>query len=114
MDGKTVDENLLNSITGYFMTYLLTFFASFILLSAVSGDVIDGVLTNFSAVTTCLNNVGPGLGSLIGPAGNFSTFNTVSKLILILDMLLGRLEIFPILILFTPIAWKKMKTEKTN
>lgn len=114
MDGKTVDENLLSSITGYFITYMLVFLGSFLLLSAVSGDVIDGVLTNFSAVTTCLNNVGPGLGPLIGPAGNFSTFNTASKIILILDMLLGRLEIFPILILFTPIAWKKMKTEKSN
>ncbi len=114
MDGKAVDDSLLSSITGYFMTYLLTFFVSFILLSAVSGDMVGGILTNFSAVTTCLNNVGPGLGSLIGPAGNFSTYNTASKIILILDMLLGRLEIFPILILFTPVAWKKMKTEKLN
>lgn len=114
MDGKAVDDNLVQSITGYFMTYILTFIVSFILLSAVSGDIAGGVLTNLSAVTTCFNNVGPGLGSLIGPAGNFATYNDISKIILSLDMLLGRLEIFPMLILFTPIAWKKMKTEKTS
>lgn len=111
MDGKAIDENLVQSIIGYFMTYILTFIVSFITLSIVSGPIDGDVLTNLTAVTTCFNNVGPGLGSLIGPAGNFSTYNSISKVILILDMLLGRLEIFPLLILFAPSAWKKMKTE---
>ncbi len=111
MDGKSIDENLTQSIIGYFMTYVLAFIASFILLSAISGSIDGGVLTNLSAVTTCFNNVGPGLGSLIGPVGNFSTYNDASKILLSLDMLLGRLEIFPMLILFAPSAWKKMKTD---
>ena len=111
MDGKAVDENLVKSITGYFMTYVLTFLCSFLLLSLASGEIEGGLLTNLSAVTTCFNNVGPGLGSLIGPSGNFASYNPISKIILIMDMLLGRLEIFPMLILFTPLAWKKMKTD---
>jgi trk system potassium uptake protein TrkH len=114
MDGKAVDENLIKSITGYFMTYVLACLCSFLLLSLVSGEMEGGVITNLSAVTTCFNNVGPGLGSLIGPVGNFASYNPLSKLVLILSMLLGRLEIFPMLILFTPLAWKKMSTDNVE
>ena len=61
--------------------------------------------TNFSAVLSCLNNIGPGM-ELVGPTCNFSIFSAFSKLVLILDMLLGRLEIFPILVLFSLQTWK--------
>ncbi len=111
MDGKAVDDSLIQNITGYFITYLFTFVISFLLLSFVSGTGTD-FLTDISAVAACFNNVGPGLGGIIGPTGNFASYNVASKFILILNMLLGRLEIFPILILFSPSAWKKMKTEK--
>ncbi len=113
MDGKTVDEGLLQSITGYFMTYVLAFIASFVLLSLFSGQSSD-MVTDLTAVATSFNNVGPGLGNIIGPLGNFSSYNSISKIILIINMLLGRLEIFPMLILFSPMAWKKMKTDKTQ
>ena len=62
--------------------------------------------TSFTAVLTTLNNVGPGLG-LVGPVENFAKFNSFSKLVLCFDMLIGRLEIFPFLMLFTPTLWNK-------
>ena len=60
----------------------------------------------FSAVATCLNNVGPGM-NVVGPVGNFSSLSDVSKLVLSFDMLAGRLEIFPMLLLFAPSQWRK-------
>ncbi|MCD8028221.1 MAG: hypothetical protein LUF02_06090 [Erysipelotrichaceae bacterium] len=62
--------------------------------------------TTFSSVVTCMNNIGPGL-SICGPVGNFSTFSDFSKLVLCLDMLAGRLELFPLLMLFSKSLWKK-------
>ena len=62
--------------------------------------------TNFTAVTANLNNIGPGL-ELVGPTGNFSVFSDFSKLVLTFDMLAGRLELFPLLLLFVPDTWKK-------
>lgn len=62
--------------------------------------------TNITAVLACLNNIGPGL-DMVGPTGNFSQFSGLSKLVLSFDMLVGRLEIFPMLILFVPSAWRK-------
>ena len=74
---------------------------SFLLIS------LDGfsVTTNLSAVIACVNNVGPGF-ELVGPTGNYSTFSDFSKLVLIFDMIAGRLEIFPLLILFSKSTWK--------
>ena len=63
-------------------------------------------MTNFTAVTATINNIGPGLG-VVGPTGNFSGFSAFSKLVLMFDMLAGRLELFPILVLFSPATWKK-------
>ena len=71
----------------------------------VSTNGLD-TTTNFTAVLSCLNNVGPGL-ELIGPSGNYSVFPVFSKLILMIDMLAGRLELFPMLLLFSPSTWKK-------
>ena len=68
---------------------------------------IDGfsVTTNLTAVMSCFNNIGPGL-EMVGPTGNFGAYSTFSKLVLIMDMLAGRLEIFPILILFSRTTWR--------
>ena len=73
---------------------------SFLLLSLDRYDL----WSNFTAVAACINNIGPGLGA-VGPSCNFSGFGVLSKLVLIFDMLAGRLELFPILILFNPKAW---------
>lgn len=62
--------------------------------------------TNISAVLSCMNNIGPGL-AVVGPTGNFSTFSNFSKFVLSMDMLLGRLEIFPIFYLLSPSVWKR-------
>ena len=69
---------------------------------------LDGkdLITNFTAVATTVNNVGPGL-ELVGPTQSFAHFSALSKLVFIFDMLAGRLEIFPILLLFSPTTWKK-------
>ena len=67
--------------------------------------------TTATAVLTCLNNIGPGL-DLVGPMGNFSSFSGLSKFVLSLDMLFGRLEIFPLLFLFTPAAWERPRKSK--
>ena len=99
---KPVDEKIVANTNTYLCAYTVVLVGSFLLIS------IDGfsVMTNFSAVLACFNNIGPGLES-VGPLCNFSLFSPFSKLILILDMLAGRLEIFPILILFSAKAWKR-------
>ena len=73
------------------------------LILALDGLSFETILTG---VLACLNNIGPGLG-LVGPTSNYSIFSNTAKIVLMLDMLFGRLEIFPLLILFSPSAWKK-------
>jgi trk system potassium uptake protein TrkH len=99
---KSVDNDTIRGVFAYMVAYVLIFFASFVVLAVFDGKTIE---TTFSAVTACINNIGPGLGD-VGPTGNFVDFSYVSKIVLILDMLLGRLEIFPILLLFYPTVWK--------
>jgi trk system potassium uptake protein TrkH len=69
---------------------------------------LDGydMITNFTAVTATINNIGPGLGA-VGPTGSFAFFSVPSKIVFIFDMLAGRLEVFPMLILFAPSTWRK-------
>lgn len=86
----------------YLVTYVMIFALSVLLLSFNNLDSV----TNFTAVVATLNNIGPGL-ELVGPASNFSVFSDPAKLVLIFDMLIGRLEIFPMLLLFMPGTWKK-------
>ena len=102
VNGRTVDEKVLQNTNAYLAAYALIVVVSFLLIS------IDGfsITTNLSAVLACFNNIGPGL-ELVGPTCNFGGFSVFSKLVLILDMLAGRLEIFPILILFSKTTWKK-------
>ena len=100
-NGSVVSERIVANTNAYLCAYVVLMFGSFVLIS------LDGysVGTNFSAVLSCLNNIGPGM-ELVGPTCNFSIFSAFSKLVLILDMLLGRLEIFPILVLFSLQTWK--------
>lgn len=98
--GNIVDERIVTGVNSYFAAYILIIFVSFLLVS------IDGqsLVTGFSGVIACFNNIGPGL-DLVGPASNYSMFGDFSKIILIIDMLAGRLEIFPILILLSRNTW---------
>ncbi len=99
---RVVDEQVLANTNAYLAAYVIIVIVSFLLIS------LDGFSTgtNVSAVLACFNNIGPGLES-VGPTCNFSAFSDVSKLVLILDMLAGRLEIFPILVLFSRSAWTR-------
>jgi len=102
LDGRVVDEDTLRSILIFFAAYL------FILLGAALLVALDNFTfgTTFTAVLTCISNVGPGL-ELVGPMSNFSVFSGLSKLILSLCMIVGRLEVLPILVLFSGNAWKR-------
>ena len=80
----------------------MVLFAFFILIISFNGF---DLLTNITAVSACINNVGPGLGDIVGPMGSFAPFSHFSKLVLSLAMLIGRLEVYPMLILFLPKAW---------
>ncbi len=100
-NGVVVDERIIANTNAYLSAYVIILFVSFVVVS------LDGfsTTTNFSAILCCFNNIGPGLEA-VGPTCNFSAFSVLSKLVLILDMLLGRLEIFPILVLFSYQTWK--------
>ncbi len=102
IDRKTVDKTVSSGVINFFVVYMLTMAVS---IFVVSLDSI-GVVESFTSVVTCINNVGPGLGT-VGPVSNFSALSDLSKLILSFDMLAGRLELYPILILFSPSVWKK-------
>lgn len=101
-DGKTVEENVVTGVLGYFVVYAL-FGALAVLI--VSLDNKDFTTTVTSVIAT-MNNIGPGLGE-VGPAGSFANFSGLSKFVLSVAMLVGRLEFYPILMLFSPYAWKR-------
>lgn len=102
VDRKPVSHELIRSVNAYIGCYILIFVASLIVVSFDTGDLV----TNFTAVTATINNIGPGL-SAVGPSANYAFFSPLSKLVLIFDMLAGRLELFPMLILFSPMTYKK-------
>ena len=99
---KAVDEKVIVGTNAYLCVYVAILVVSFLIVS------VDGfsITTNFSAVLACFNNIGPGLDA-VGPVCNYSIYSPLSKLILIVDMLAGRLEIFPILVLFSASTWKR-------
>lgn len=105
VDGKPIEQDTIRGVNAYFTIYFFIFSASTLLLLLV--DDMD-LVTAFTSVASCINNVGPGLGEigLLG-GGSFGGFSVASKLLLSFNMLLGRLELFPILILFLPSAWSK-------
>ncbi len=102
LDKRPIDHEVVRSVNAYVACYILVFTSSLLLVSLDAEDLV----TNFTAVTATINNIGPGLGAA-GPAGNYAGFSPLSKLVLIFDMLAGRLELFPMLILFSPATWKK-------
>ena len=101
-EGRSVDKATADSVSVFFTTYLFVLLGSMLIVSFNGFDMT----TTSTSVLTCLGNVGPGLGE-VGPVGNFSAFSPLSKLVFCFDMLAGRLEIFPMLILFTPGVWKR-------
>ena len=101
-NGKKVNESTYESVMSFFFIYIFTFAMSALLLSFSGMDF----LTCFSAAASAISNVGPGLGSVIGPEGNYSSLTDYSKIILVFTMFLGRLEMLTILILFLPSFWK--------
>ena len=101
-NGRTIDETVLDNANAYLAAYAVIVVLSFVLISL--DDFSIG--TNFTAVLACFNNIGPGMEA-VGPTCNFAGYSTFSKLVLIFDMLAGRLEIFPILVLFTRSTWKQ-------
>lgn len=102
VSGKTVSDEMLAGVMHFFVVYVLILIFSTLLVSLDN----KGFETSFTAVLTTLSNVGPGLGA-VGPMGNFASFSVFSKSVLVFCMLAGRLEIFPILMLFVPSAWRR-------
>ena len=102
LDNRPIDHEVVRSVNAYLVCFFLIFTASVALISFNEYDLV----TNFTAVSAMINNVGPGL-ELVGPTQNFAHFTAFSKLVLIFDMLAGRLELFPMLILFSARAYKK-------
>ena len=102
VNGRAVDEKVMSGVNGYLSAYVLILFLSFVVICFNNFSIG----TNFTAVLSCFNNIGPGFEA-VGPMMNYYDFNDLSKLVLIFDMLAGRLEIFPILLFFSAGSWKK-------
>lgn len=102
-EGKDVDDHTKHGITTYFGMYMIGIILTFLVISLDGFDFE----TNFTTAVTCFNNVGPGLGKIVGPLGSFAEYSDFSKFILSFAMLFGRLEIFPLLIALIPSTWKK-------
>ena len=101
-EGKTLDKATLHSVSGYIVVYVIIFFAVMLVLSLEPFNLE----TTFTATAACFNNIGPGLGA-VGPMGSFAGFSDASTWTLSFTMLLGRLEIFPILLTFSPSTWMR-------
>jgi len=102
MDGDPIDSTVVKSVSAYLSMYVVIFIISTLIIAFDEFDFE----TNFTAVAATLNNIGPGL-SMVGPTGNFGSFSVLSKFVLMFDMLAGRLELLPILILMSPRTWAK-------
>lgn len=102
LENKALEHSVVRSVNAYFIAYTVVFWFSVLLVSLDNMDFT----TTFTSVAATLNNIGPGLNA-VGPAGNFSEVSAFSKVVLMFDMLAGRLEIFPMLLLFSPATWRK-------
>ncbi|SHK07175.1 TrkH family potassium uptake protein [Hespellia stercorisuis] len=102
MDDKALDKDTVRSVSAFLVTYVIIFGVSMTILAF---DNLD-MTSNFTAIAATFNNIGPGL-ELVGPTGNFSMFSPLAKCVLMFDMLAGRLELYPVLLLFTPSVWKR-------
>ncbi len=103
-EGKAVSDQTVHSVLVFFQVYMIAAMLSVLVLTLDGKDIV----TNLTASIACISNVGPGLGA-VGPAANYSFYSNLSKLVLSFEMLLGRLEIFPVLFLFAPSVWKKRR-----
>ena len=101
-EGKPIEHTILRSINTFLVAYAVIFALSVLFVSI---DNLDPT-TNFTAVAATLNNIGPGLG-IVGPVGNFGVYSPFAKIVLMFDMLAGRLELIPMLVLFSPATWRK-------
>lgn len=102
VDKHTVEEPVVKSVSVFFATYMILIAISALIISIDGRDLV----TTFTSVVACIGNIGPGLGA-VGPYGNFADFSVMSKLVLSFDMLAGRLELIPMLMLFSPYAWAR-------
>lgn len=102
MEGKTVDDTTLNGVSVYFALYFAIFAVVFLILCLEPFDLE----TNITATASCLNNIGPGLGA-VGPASSYAGYSALSKIVLSIAMLFGRLEIYPLLLTMSPSIWAK-------
>lgn len=102
MNKRPVEHETIRAVNVFIASYLLIFVASVLIISIDNNDFT----TNFTAVAATINNIGPGLAK-VGPTANFSLYSPLSTVVLTFDMLVGRLEIFPMLMLFSPYTWRK-------
>lgn len=102
IDGRILNHEVVRAVNVFMVAYIVLFFCSMLIISMENYDFT----TNFTAIAAMINNTGPGLEA-VGPTQNFGKFHVLTKCVCILDMLAGRLELFPVLILFTPSTWKK-------
>ncbi|MBO4939691.1 MAG: TrkH family potassium uptake protein [Clostridia bacterium] len=102
VDKRVVEHEVVRGINTYIVAYVAIFIVSLLIISLDCQDLVTG----FTSVAATFNNIGPGLGA-VGPTGNFAGFSVLSKIVYIFDMLAGRLEIFPMLLLFAPATWRK-------
>ena len=109
MDGRRVEDGVMFGTTAYMAAYLLIAMVSMMIISLDS----KGLVTTISAVLCTMNNIGPGL-DVVGPTGNFSSFSDLSKFVLSFNMLLGRLEIFPILFMLSPDVWRRKRMPRST
>lgn len=108
-EGKLVEHTTIRSINIFLVSYIFVYVVSLLIVSLDN----FGMNTNFSAVAATVNNIGPGLGT-VGPSGNFGGFSDLSKFVFCFDMIAGRLEIFPMLVLLSPKTWQRsLKHKKT-
>ncbi len=107
MDSKPVEKPVISSIHGYLLGYIAVYILSMLIISLDDFDF----LTTFSAVAATINNIGPGF-NVVGPTGNFSSFSYLSKLVFAFDMIAGRLEILPVLVMLYPKTWRKKNISK--
>jgi trk system potassium uptake protein TrkH len=99
---KPIPENVAESVMGFFFLYII----SFAILACLLGGLGLDLITSISGAASAIGNVGPGLGDIIGPSGSYKSIPDIGKLFLCAGMILGRLEIFAILVMFSPLFWK--------
>ena len=102
MDGKPLDAGIVRSVSIFLITYVIIYAVSMFILAFDNLDLV----TNFTAIAATFNNIGPGLAK-VGPTSNFGVFSPLAKYVLMFDMLAGRLELYPMLLIFVPSVWKR-------